>query len=458
MMWGYDKEDWSYGFGLDGWWNKGVVGGKKYSSTTYVAGTYIKTLVEKDKLIKNAIKWIRKSIDNNIIFIEPQVRIKFMHMMAIAGGEEIFSKLIVQPEHGWLVVKDCVIPYQVVSGAHFKADEDSLNKWTYELQFEDNDPMKDETGKAQGVVRTPEQVSGLTERMKGHFHSHNSINNSTKPTPSITDTDDMYRNLEGQPYWLEIIGVMGSDNVGIFSGRMVTSEPRSIVDVEIKEKWWKGIDKTITEAEGKIFLSKWQSSYSNNKTKNDKNENKNKTKYDDFPIKKCPSYDPQVCEHDNCCIICEHRDDCRARCPHTEETCMYIINALAEERAQKEITKDQQDEIKKLYELTDNELLDLCEDSDGMIPINSGNGVFTKYKRAVLTKTEKDIAINTMRRNMHNKILKDLGLMEKKKLTILMTTDTIPIDNNMINPKYCEGDIWISKINEDVIWFILITI
>lgn len=175
-----------------------------------------------------------------VILIEPEVDIKFKQMMALAGNKEVFAKLMVTEDAGYLTVKDVYIPYQCVTGGSFNSKDELLNKFLYELSFEDLIAKKD---------RPIEELNFITSNLNGHFHSHNSISKTGKPSPSITDTTDMIENREDRPYWIEIIGTMGG-----YSGRITITKPILLMaEVEVRVKWWKGIDDILNITKDKIY-------------------------------------------------------------------------------------------------------------------------------------------------------------------------------------------------------------
>ena len=90
-------------------------------------------LVTKETMEENVKLWIQKSLDDNIVVVEPHVMIKFYQMMALIHDKEVYAELVIEPEDGFLVVKDAIIPYQVVTGAHFWSHEDQQAKWLFEM-------------------------------------------------------------------------------------------------------------------------------------------------------------------------------------------------------------------------------------------------------------------------------------------------------------------------------------
>jgi hypothetical protein len=331
-------------------WNRGT-----YSYS------YKKKPLSREDMQKNSNKWIEKSLRNNIILIEPDVRIKFMHMMAIAGDKEIFAELIIEEEYGYLVVKDALIPYQTVSGAHFESDDEQVGKWMYEMQFVDNDPKKDENGKAQGERREVDEVNEITRRMLGRFHSHNSVHSSGVPSPSGTDTDDMLEHVEGRKYWVEIIGTFTG-----FSGRVAINYPRSMLKCEVVEKWWTGIDETIRKANNKVqtkgydYQSKW--SKDDDKKDKDKKDKDKKDKKDDTKViyskssyieldEKPENYPVIIAERGNG-MVCLQKHEKMYHWVHKdnltdEEKKLYdsFLKAITEQRSKKNKKDDNKEEI-----------------------------------------------------------------------------------------------------------------
>jgi len=254
-------------WGWDGWYNLGFYSQDYLNTKTTIESTSLKEITKED-MIKNTNEMIKKSIKENVIFVEPPVMMKFYHMMALAGSVEIYGKLLTRVEGGYIVVKDILIPYQAVRSAHFQSYDDQMAKWLYELAFKNNDPES-------GERRPIEELNAITSSIHGHFHSHNSLHQNGKPTPSATDTTDVLEHREGKDYWIEIIGTFGG-----FSGRIATTTPvRSLVSAEVQLKWWSGIEKTIEEALGKVFIEEitYKKTYKKNNTqKNKKKANKNK--------------------------------------------------------------------------------------------------------------------------------------------------------------------------------------
>jgi hypothetical protein len=194
-------------------------------------------------LVDNVAKEMIESMElgKNIIFIEPAVDIKMKQLMAIAGDKEIFGKLLIDREGNYLVVKDILIPDQSVTGASFKSDSEDIGKLMYSLFFKDNDPSTK-------LRRTQEEVETITKNMNGHFHSHNSVNSSSVPSHSSVDTEDMEDQVKDRDFHVEIIGSMKG-----YSGRIVLNKPTRLWgDLEVKIKWWTGIDKMLNEVNGKL--------------------------------------------------------------------------------------------------------------------------------------------------------------------------------------------------------------
>jgi len=261
-------------------WGWGGYGGwsKWWKQPYYVAQNNSlngRTLTEMSEKVKigNIIKQITSSIAENVIFVEPKPWIKFYHMMAMAGSQEIYGKLVVEEEYGYVVVKDVLMPYQAVQSAHFRSYDEHMAKWLFELNFVDNDPKYDEEGKATGERRPIEEVNAITSKLNGHFHSHNSLGQSHKPGPSGTDTVDVMEHREDKSYWVEIIGTFGG-----FSGRIATTNPvRTFNGAEVKLKWWTGIEETLKEADGKIFYDTYSSWQKKDKKKGKTDEKGDKT-------------------------------------------------------------------------------------------------------------------------------------------------------------------------------------
>jgi hypothetical protein len=246
----------------DGWY----MYGEGYRNTTVKTETksnYEKEPITMDAIKKNVVKAIMDTLDKdkNIIYMEPIVDIKMKQLMAIAGDKEIFGKLIVDEEKVGLVIKDILVPSQVVGGASFDHDRIDNGQFMYALTFKNNDPRKVD-GKATGEKRSMEELSYLTKHLSGHFHSHNSVSSTSVPHNSGVDTSDMVDQVEGRDYWIEVIG----SNAG-YSGRMLVEKPTRVWgDLEIKIKWWTGIEDMMNQVNGKINTTKWVSSY---ETKND---------------------------------------------------------------------------------------------------------------------------------------------------------------------------------------------
>lgn len=237
--------------------------------------SYDLVLMTKKQQFDNVNNMVTQTLTRNMILLEPQVRMKMLHMMAIAGDQEIFGKLIIEEEQGYLVVKDIFIPEQGVKSAKFDCFTEQSARWRYSLYFKDFDPKKDDNGKAQGERRENDEVKYWLEHQLGHFHSHNSLGIKSsdivrtgmngKPRPSGTDTDDMMKQLQGKPYWVEIIGTFEG-----FSGRLMMDKPVKIkTELEVVEKWWSGIQSTMKETEGKIYYNKGEKRTSYKSTKKD---------------------------------------------------------------------------------------------------------------------------------------------------------------------------------------------
>lgn len=238
--------------------------GSKISNPDSVEGLTL-TEIELATLKINVVTEIQKTLDDNIVYVNPDVIVKFYQMMAIGGKKEIYGKLVTHEEGGYIVVSDCLIPYQTVNGAHFKSYDEQMSKWLYETMFIDNDPKKDEEGKAQGEMLPMDEIEKMRKSIKGHFHSHNSINRSSKPSPSGVDTTDVMEHRIDRPYWVEIIGSFAG-----FSARIATQEPKTLTKAEVRMKWWDGIMNTLQECEGKLFLKEgYKSTYTTKVVKED---------------------------------------------------------------------------------------------------------------------------------------------------------------------------------------------
>lgn len=201
-------------------------------------------LLTSDEQKQNALKIIADELNiqegKGIILIEPAVDIKFKQMMAIAGDKEVFGKLLIEKSNGYLTVKDVLIPYQVVWGAQYDSRDELINKFLAELSWKD--PKTKE-------FREEAEINSITQNLNGHFHSHNSVGKSEKPNPSTTDTQDMIRNRDERPYWVEIIGTMNG-----YSGRITITEPMILMsEVEVKVRWWGGIESLLEQTENKIY-------------------------------------------------------------------------------------------------------------------------------------------------------------------------------------------------------------
>ena len=220
---------------------------------TETASTTKKEPIERKTLVENAEKEVLKCLEvgKNIVFMEPPVDIKMKQLMALAGDKEIFGKLLIHEDDGYLTIKDILVPEQSITGSTFNADKEDIGKFMYSLFFKNNDP-------ATKIRRTPEEVEAITKNLSGHFHSHNSINSSTIPSPSGVDTDDMNEQVEGRDYWIEIIGTMAG-----YSGRILINTPINKIwgNVEVKIKWWAGIKKTLDNLDGKLSNKSYSYTY-----------------------------------------------------------------------------------------------------------------------------------------------------------------------------------------------------
>lgn len=204
--------------------------------------------LEKPKMIENATEYVRKEIADNLILVEPYPYIKMMQLMGIAGKVEIAGNLLVELENGIPVVKDLYLMEQDVTGGSWDTSEEQHGRFMWEIMFKDGDP-KEVDGKPTGERLPVDEANYITQRLLGHFHSHNSLHENGKPSPSGIDDGDVADWRVGRPYWVEIIGTLGG-----FSGRIAFSQPRVTVTAEVKLKWWTGIQKVMDEATGKINL------------------------------------------------------------------------------------------------------------------------------------------------------------------------------------------------------------
>jgi hypothetical protein len=231
--------------------------------------------VETKELLENITKEIIKFIDSDktTILLEPNVDIKLKQLMAIAGNKEIFGKLIIDMEGRYLVVKDILVPEQTATSASFKSDKEDIGKFMYSLFFKDNNPATKQR-------RTPEEVEAISKKLRGHFHSHNSVSPSSIPSPSGVDTDDMMDQIEDRDYWIEIIGTMAG-----YSGRILLNSPTRIWStLDVKIKWWKDIENMLNDVSGKLK----DTSYSY-----DKDDTKKEEKLESWKKYKC-----DVCEEE----------------------------------------------------------------------------------------------------------------------------------------------------------------
>lgn len=208
-----------------------------------VKETKEKSIIAEETQVNNVKKILDQQFGdrNGVIYLEPLVDVKMKHMMAIAGDKEIFAKMSIVKEDGILVVKDLVIPHQVVTSASFTMDEDNSSKFMYSLAFKDNDITKER--------RTPDEITEYGITLNGHFHSHNCLGSKGKPSPSSTDTEDMMDQIKNRPYWVEIIGTLGG-----YSGRIIIKEPIEIITpIDVEIKWWSGIRDTLNETKEKLY-------------------------------------------------------------------------------------------------------------------------------------------------------------------------------------------------------------
>lgn len=264
----YPPDEWRGGYD---WWGQygycyaGAESGKSTSkSTTKSCSKKVRVLIDDQKFRENIDKAIENSLPKNksVILVEPNAMVKMHHMIHSLDNLEIFGKLIIDVEE-WCgrqypVVKDLLIPYQEVEGAHFESPPDLMARWMFELQKNPD-----------GSFRPVEEVNNITTRMLGHFHSHG-VDGGTRP--SATDTNDMIEHREKKPFWVEIIG-----NGKGFSGRITYEKPLTIMtEAEVVMKWWTGVEDTLKEMSGKINALKYE--YSSKKKDTKKKDKKEKKK------------------------------------------------------------------------------------------------------------------------------------------------------------------------------------
>jgi len=135
-------------------------------------------------------------------------------------------------------VKDIVIPYQRVTTAHFESTPEHMAKWMNEINRNPD-----------GSLRPAEEVNELTQKLLGHFHSHDSVGGGKA---SWTDSEDVREHREGAPYWIELIGSRKG-----FHGRIAITEPTPLIsEARVIIKWWTGVEETLGLMSGKVFKEK----------------------------------------------------------------------------------------------------------------------------------------------------------------------------------------------------------
>jgi len=218
----------------------------------------------------------------NVILLEPAPYLKMKQMIYSCGSKEIFGKLIVELEQVgkniFPVVKDVLIPLQRVAGGAFRTD-DLAAKWWYQFQLSPEwlayckEHNVKKVPKDAGITKykPAEDMTYLTERMLGHFHSHGS-GAGDKPSNSYLDTEDMEEHRQNKPFWIELIG--GSKG---FSGRITYEQedkPTLMAKASVIYKWWDGCEETLEEQSGMLFTTtkKWISNYEKRKAEEKKEE------------------------------------------------------------------------------------------------------------------------------------------------------------------------------------------
>lgn len=260
------------------WWRGIYTGENELGVTDNRVGTRVLTEIPQKEMIQNLYGEIGKTLEDNMILLEPNVQIKIWHLMAIGGNKEIYGKCVTEEEGGYIVIKDLLIPYQTVAKSAFNSYDEQMSKFLYELNFINNDPMKDENGKAQGEKRPQEEIDALKMSLNGHWHSHNSLSRTTKPSPSSTDTSDMRENRQERKYWIELISSFAGT-----SGRLMMDNPKIKRDVDVKIKWWSGIRDTLMEVEGRIFTEEYVYKKKEEKKKKKKSKGEKEQKKVNIP-------------------------------------------------------------------------------------------------------------------------------------------------------------------------------
>jgi len=232
---------------------------------------YIYEILETTEIVNNMISDIISSLQKTTIIVDRKADNKMQCMMrAVKAEVEIFGKTIVEIEEfmglKYICVKDVLIPYQTVSRGRF--DSRLMGKWLNELMYDkdgNKHTAKDEDFKTLkgGLLVAPiKEVNKITEKMLGHFHSHDSVGGVGY---SSDDTKDIYANLHDKKFWIEIIGTRKG-----YAGRIAITEPINVlIEVPVMVKWWENMEPIIRELENKIQIRKYNNDYKqpkNNKT------------------------------------------------------------------------------------------------------------------------------------------------------------------------------------------------
>ena len=239
---------WGYPYDDEFYQSNKTIGGWRGGTVSYGHYEYWEELVEDKTLKENIVNNLAKAFKNidNIIILEPKASLKMTQMMMFMDEKlEVYGKLIVNVEEyfgkKYPVVEDVIIPYQAVTKSHFESTPEHMAKWMNEINRKED-----------GSLRPAEEVSALTKRMMGHFHSHDSVGGCKY---SYTDSDDMREHREGMPFWIELIG----SKKGV-EGRIAIDFPVPImVEAQVIVKWWEGYEEMFKQLSGRVHTShsKW---------------------------------------------------------------------------------------------------------------------------------------------------------------------------------------------------------
>ncbi len=219
------------------------------------------TLIEKGLMVENIISDIMKTLQKPCVVIESKVANKFQCMMRSQNEKlEVYGKMIVEVEEflgiKYLCVKDVLIPYQTVTSSSFISPPEQLGKWINELAHGKKANDEDFKEISSGLRVAPiKDVSNITKKLKGHFHSHDSVGGAGY---SAKDTEDVLLHVSNQEYWIEIIGTKKE-----YRGRIAIVEPFNLlVECDVIIKWWEDMDEVLDQLENKVY--KKETKYYNN--------------------------------------------------------------------------------------------------------------------------------------------------------------------------------------------------